>query len=161
MARVRRLLFFTIRIIDRGYTAITDGNSYGKEYSIPCAALGWRDHPGYHCFLFILFSPPFRKKSTKVWLVEKRKLGDELRGLTLRVNNLILMNCFCLSVAYILYLIFAIYKTLCRPFISVCTNWSTIFVTVFYGKLNWCTTWNGFEPSNHLSTVNHFTGLTR
>ena len=45
--------------------------------------------------------------------------------------------------------------------LSVCTNSSTIFVTVFLDKLNWCTTWNGFEPSNHLSTVNHFTGLTR
>ena len=36
--------------------------SYGKEYSIPCAALSGRDHPGDHCFLLILF----RKKSNKV-----------------------------------------------------------------------------------------------
>ena len=36
------------------------------------------------CFL-ILFCPPFRKKkkTNKVWLFEKGKLGGELRGLTL------------------------------------------------------------------------------
>ena len=73
MERVRRLLFFTKRIIDRRFTAIT-------------ATVIVRD-TAYHVlhsaeeilleiifFLLILFSPPFRKKSNKVWLVEKRKL---------------------------------------------------------------------------------------
>ena len=49
-------------------------NSYSKGCSIPCATLSWRDPSGAHCFLLILFSPPFRKKSNKVWLVEKRML---------------------------------------------------------------------------------------
>ena len=39
MALVRRVLFFTKRIIDRRFT-VTISNSYGKVHSKPCAALG-------------------------------------------------------------------------------------------------------------------------
>ena len=35
-------------------------------------------------FFLILFSPPFKKKSNKVWLVEKRKL---IRGWTKRTEE--------------------------------------------------------------------------
>ena len=63
-ARVRRLLFFTKRIIDRRFTATTA--------------------TFITLFLFnSLFSSLQKEiKSNKVWLVEKGKLGGELRGLT-------------------------------------------------------------------------------
>ena len=81
MARVRRLLFFTKRIIDRRFTATTAtfivrDTAYHVLHSAEEIAME------LIVFFLILISPPFRKKSNKVWLVEKGKLEGELRGLT-------------------------------------------------------------------------------
>ena len=76
MARVRRLLFFTKRTIDRRFTATTAtvivrDTAYHVLHSVEEIAME------LIVFFLILFSPPFKKKSNKVWLVEKEKLGGE------------------------------------------------------------------------------------
>ena len=76
MARVRRLLFFTKRIIDRRFTATTAtaivrNTAYHVLHSAEEIVME------INVFFLILFSPPFRKKSNKVLLVEKGKLGGE------------------------------------------------------------------------------------
>ena len=80
MARVRRLLFFTKRTIDSRFTATTATVTVRSTanhvlHSVEEILLE-------NIVFLIIFSPPFKKKSNKVWLVEKEKLGGELRELT-------------------------------------------------------------------------------
>ena len=76
MARVRRLLFFTKRIIDRRFTATT-ATVIVRDTAYPVLQSAEEILLELIVFFLILFSLPFRKKSNKVWLVEKGKLGGE------------------------------------------------------------------------------------